>query len=156
MGIIPLADVLEALFTKQVEKCNHFAQVYSLYKMRVTHQGEEKSYEKLMSIVKTHLEDRHKSKMRNQNDNTGGSRIAKAAPSTDARKKGDCIQWNKSGTCSRGKNCPWDHVDSKKGTRSGSPEGKGRGKGGKRGKGKSNSPSATRDGRRGVRSPSAT
>ena len=114
----PSSDILENLFEKQVQKCQHFSQVYSLYKMDVAHKGAEKSYPALRSYVVNHLEERRQQKLDDQTLSTsryagtvsrptGSQKSLRGRSEEPKLKKGECIAWAKYGRCDRGNNCPW-------------------------------------------------
>ena len=99
--------MLEGLLRKQLEKSEQLKNVISFYWQDITQGGEEKSYEKLLTILRTHIDrkrlDRNKASLDKGRHATPG--VAKPKPS-----KGTCHQWSEKGQCSSGADCPW--VDS--------------------------------------------
>ena len=112
----------------------------SLYWRDATQRSESKSYEKLMIVLKLHLDSKRLERNKLALDR-GRQRITPAPKSG----KGKCHQWEQHGKCYRGADCSWvgshtiDLALSKSPSRGRSP-GKGGGKAGKGGvkaKGKS-------------------
>eukprot|EP00973_Karenia_brevis_P027855 3837716-Karenia_brevis.AAC.1 len=52
---------METLFIKQLRKCGHLKENLALYELEVTQKGVPRSYDRLIGIVRTHLEARRKS-----------------------------------------------------------------------------------------------
>ena len=96
MRSVPNEDILENLFDAQIRKCSHFHSTYSLYEMQTTHGGDKKTYEKLRTMVLTHIALRQQNKITAQAQNTQ-NRSAAAAPG--GPRKGDCHKWMKTGNC---------------------------------------------------------
>ena len=128
---VPPQDILESLFRKQLERSESLKGMMTLLNMNVTQNGEVRSYEKLVSMLRTFLEDSRRRRNRDALTNQQGR--SRATPATgEAPKKapGDCHTFMKYGSCSR-PDCPWNHPIAA--ARSGEPPGKG-------GKSRSNSP----------------
>ena len=112
----PTDDILLALFSDEVAKCGHLKHTLELIKLQDIHSGEKMKYQRLLTICKTHIEQRRKEKLRNEAYSgadaaaSGGNKATPAAK----RQAGDCLQWRK-GNCSRGHGCPYDHDSSKQG-----------------------------------------
>ena len=131
---IPPESVLESLFRRQVEKTDDLKELLALYNQDVTQRGEPRSYTKLKGMVETHLEQKRRSK--NRDDMRPGRAKSLASAGGDPQRKsktGECKAFVKYGNCPRGEDCPWDHPKDVK-PRGRSPGGKGGGKKGKRGK----------------------
>ena len=56
----PSREIKESLFTDQVRQCKHFEQACELYVTKCTHEGLEKSYDKLREYVPAHLDENNK------------------------------------------------------------------------------------------------
>ena len=126
-------EMLESLYNREVKKSPQFHQTYILYEQDVTHRGEPRSYYRLKAMVIKHLEtktaDAHLAN-RDQRESGNWSRVPNISmglvaqnawgnqyaggPSTP-RKSGECHQWVFMGSCSRLPNCPYDHIQSRKG-----------------------------------------
>ena len=110
-------DILLALFSDEVGKCGHLKHTLEFIKLQDVHSGEKMQYERLLTICKTHIETRRKEKLRNEAYSgaeaaaSGGNKATPAAK----RQAGDCNQWRKTGNCSRGIGCPYDHDEAKRG-----------------------------------------
>ena len=92
--------------------------------MRTTHEGEKKTYEKLRTMVLTHIALRQQNKVTAAAQNTFYNSAAAAA---DGPRKGDCNKWMKTGNCAAGRSCPFAHDDANKGSKKKSKGGKGSG-----------------------------
>ena len=117
-----------------------FKGVMDLYNQQTIHEGKPKSYEKLMTMLKTHIAEKRRAKIRADHDQKARAALtqelkALATPKSSGKtkaSKGDCRQWMSKGTCHKGKDCPFDHDDDKRGSRKGrskTPKGRGRSKG---------------------------
>ena len=123
---IPEEQVLESLYFCQIEQSAQLKTALQLYTDGIVHKGEEKSYEKLRTIVRAHLE--HKRLKSNRDAMDGGKgypgkgkgkgkgkrkgKRSKSAPGTKVA-AGDCRQFLKTGSCSRGDSCPYVHDHAK-------------------------------------------
>ena len=122
LKVIPSAAILESLVLKQLQKSHQLKDMLALYHQDVVHRGEARSYERIMKMVTSHLEFRRRQKTR---DDMSQNPRSLAQPSstkaggdskplqTDRPKQGDCRQFLKTGSCSRGKACPWKHEKEK-------------------------------------------
>ena len=136
---IPPESVLESLFRRQIEKTDDLKELLALYNQDVTQRGESRSYSKLKTMVETHLEQKRRSK--NRDDMRPGRAKGLASAGGDLQRKskqGECRTFVKSGNCPRGDDCPWDHPSGigprgRSPKRGSSPKGKGKGKTPKRG-----------------------
>ena len=96
-------------------------------------------YNKLLLMTKTQIDENVRKKNRdelarkNATARATGTPAAGAAASETGTGKGVCKQWQKSGSCSRGDNCPWAHTGT-------GGKGKGKGKGKDKKRGRSSSP----------------
>ena len=99
----PSDSMLEGLLRKQLDKSKQLKNAISLCWQDITQRGEEKSYDKLLTILRSHIDrkrlDRNKASL-----DRGRHATPAAKPGTG---KGTCHQWNEKGQCSRGANCPW-------------------------------------------------
>ena len=91
--------------------------------MRTTHEGEKKTYDKLRTMVLTHIALRQQNKITAQAQNTHNRNTAAAAPG--GPRQGDCYKWTKTGNCAAGNGCPFAHEKEKRGSKK---KGKGSGK----------------------------
>ena len=102
--------MLEGLLRNQLEKSEQLKNAMSLYWQDITQRGEEKSYEKLLTILRTHIDrkrlDRNKASL-------GKGPSAAAAAGNKTSGKGTCHQWDEKGKCSRGDTCPWVNAHTK-------------------------------------------
>ena len=114
MCSVPSEDILENLFDAQIRKCSHFHSTYSLYEMRTTHEGERKTYNKLRTMVLTHIALRQQNKITAQAQHPHNQSAA-AAPG-GARKR-DCYKWMETGNCTAGDECPFAHDNAKRGSK---------------------------------------
>jgi hypothetical protein len=136
---VPPPEILESLFRKQLERSDCLKNVMSLYNLDITHNGKERSYERLLSMIRSQIEDNRRRRNRDEMSHRGKGRANPATSADPKKKQGDCHQFMNNGICSR-ENCPWNHP-LEHGQRKGSPEGRssspngGKGKGGKKGKG---------------------
>eukprot|EP00973_Karenia_brevis_P078303 10872838-Karenia_brevis.AAC.1 len=64
MRATPPADIMETLFIKQLRKCGHLKENMALYDLEVTQKGVPRSYDRLLSMVRTHLEARRRNRNR--------------------------------------------------------------------------------------------
>ena len=103
------SDILEDLFLRQLEKTDQLKGMSDLYQLGITQN------QRLVGMVKARLEERRQKKNRDEYSQ-GGSRKPRTASPAPARgrntspgKKGRCMQYSKSGTCSRGNTCPYKH-----------------------------------------------
>lgn len=136
---IPPESVLESLFRRQVEKTDDLKELLALYNQDVTQRGESRSYAKLKTMVENHLEQKRRSK--NRDDMRPGRAKTLASAGGDLQRKskqGECRTFVKTGNCPRGEDCPWDHPSDvnprgRSPKRGNSPKGKGGGKTPKRG-----------------------
>jgi len=85
---IPEENVLESLFRRQLEASSQLKETMALYNLGITQRGEERSYQRLMSMAKTHLERRRLDKNREDLDTKGRSSYASAAKG-DRKGKGE-------------------------------------------------------------------
>ena len=111
---VPTEDILESLYKRQLQKSTQLEKAIALYDDNILHNGEKKSYERLCTIVRSHLS--RKRLQKNQQvmrETLGGKGLAgKGAggnPKKPKRVQGDCTQFMKTGTCSRGNKCPYNH-----------------------------------------------
>jgi hypothetical protein len=149
LGLLDVPDdkILESLFQAQLDHSVQLKDALALYHVDVTQNGKEKSYEKLQSIVRIHLEDRQRKKVRDQSQKhqkafPAGKPKAKGSPK---KKKGDCYTFAERGSCPRGKDCPFLHDQETSNERKGrprekTPEGKGKGKGKSKSQSRESSP----------------
>jgi len=119
----PSEAIKEGLFRKQLERSHQLTAAMALINQDVTQRGEKRSYDRLYQMVLLHIE--HKNKVKNRNDLASKSGRF-GAPATDPQKaskgkKGDCRQYIKKGSCSRGDECPFIHDDDKANARRGRP-----------------------------------
>ena len=122
----PTDSMLEGLLRNQLEKSEQLKNSMSLYWQDITQRGEEKSYEKLLTTLRTHIDrkrlDRNKASL-------GKGPNAAAAAGPKPATKGTCHQWDEKGKCSRGDKCPWVNSHTKERANSVRPTSKGPGKG---------------------------
>eukprot|EP00973_Karenia_brevis_P042190 5841576-Karenia_brevis.AAC.1 len=64
MKSTPPADIMETLCIKQLRKCGHLKEQLALDELEVIHKGVLRSYDRLLHVVRTHLEARRR--MRNR------------------------------------------------------------------------------------------
>ena len=133
---MPPIEILEALFRKQLERTESLRSMMALYTQDVTLNGKPRDYDRLVSMVRTHLEEKRRQKNREELSTKNQGRAVPAGADTGNIKQGDCRNWINVGSCQRGDNCPWKHDAKKKGERKGRPRsgspGKGKPKGGGR------------------------
>ena len=124
----PGDEYLECLFKRQIEKSRQLEQAMALYNQGIAHEGKPRSYDRMVSIVTSHLEEKKRRKNREMMEAglQGGNRLAPAKQDTKPQ-KGICYQWSKGGSCTKGEDCPYSHPQAQRGR---SPERKA---GGKRG-----------------------
>eukprot|EP00973_Karenia_brevis_P043453 6022164-Karenia_brevis.AAC.1 len=60
----PPGDIMETLFIKQLRKCGHLKEQSALYELEVTQKSVPRSYDRLIHVVRIHLEARRR--MRNR------------------------------------------------------------------------------------------
>ena len=104
----PSEEIMESLFRRQLERSVQLKELMSLYNQDIVQRGDKRSYERLMKMLTAHLEQRRRQQNR---DNLSGSRVRAATPARGDPKQGDCRQWCKTGSCSRGDACPWAHSE---------------------------------------------
>ena len=68
MRKVPDDEMLESLFSKQLKFSKQFEQTMLLYQLGITQNGESRSYEKLVSMARSHLEERRRKKVRDAKD----------------------------------------------------------------------------------------
>ena len=139
MAHMPEDHYLESLYFKQLEKCDQIQNALQLYIQDHVQRGEPKSYTKLRKMVRNHLDQKTRERHIQQRERRGERGLVanpknkakakpKSRPGTPTPKTGDCHQWVRKGSCSRGDDCNFKHDDDKKGpqsrTRSPSPSGK--------------------------------
>ena len=157
---MPDDHFLESMFRRQLEKSQKLKSLMALYHQGITHEGKERSYQRLRIMVETYLDDNLL--RRNQAALTSSGRGANAFVGVDGKvqaRSGYCNKWSKQGECAAGGKCPWaaSHTEEnrawykyqpevdEKGKVKASSKGKGKGKGkGKSKKGRSASPSQNR------------
>ena len=59
---IPNTKILESLFFSQLEKADSLKDLLELYRQDVTQRGHSKDYDRLLQMVKCHLEERRRKK----------------------------------------------------------------------------------------------
>ena len=130
-------ELLENLLNKQLEFCQEFRATYDLYELGITQGGQKRSYERLMSMVRTHIKSKRKKQQRS--DMHYRSQSVQPTMHGYAAQAGLCFSWAKWGNCPRGDNCPYraSHTQENANTRGkGKGKRKGKGKGKSKGKGK--------------------
>ena len=125
---MPTEKYLEHLFFQQLSKSKQLEQPIALYKQAIAHEGAPRSYQRLLTMVAIHIEERQMAKMRDQVDNNG--QRAHAAKGKGKTGSGVCRQWQKHGTCSR-EDCPWKSSHTDEVHRRGRPRDKSQGSGGR-------------------------
>ena len=109
----PAANIKFSLFKDQVTQCTHFSSAFLVWKTLCTHNGEERSYEKLREYVLAHLAERKAQSITDQatahfHTTAHVAQSSASAGASGKWQKGDCIQKWKKGHCSR-KNCLFNH-----------------------------------------------
>lgn len=109
LNIAELPDeiFIETIFRKQLDRSDQLKNAMSLYWLDITQKGESKSYEKLKSIVRLHLDKRKLERNKHALDRNHSKQHLTPAGSSGGGslgpRKGDCRQWAKEGTFSRGR-----------------------------------------------------
>ena len=129
MKNLPDEEYLENLYRKQVRKSKQFEQLYSQLEADHVLRNRPRTYHDLKALVRYHLDketrDRHLESKRRAHE--------RGLAGMSSRKAGDCHQWLKAGSCSKGDDCPFNHPEDRKGA--GKSRGRGRAKARSRGKG---------------------
>ena len=129
----PPEEILETIYSKQLEQSIQFKDTMNLYKLNASQGMIIPSYRQLKRMVKYFLEDQ-----RTQRHDAGllAIRPGMAAPAlkdSKDKKTNDCRQWIKLGKCARGNDCHYKHVPAMKGpTKTPGPSAKSKGKDKKR------------------------
>lgn len=74
---LPTSDILEELFLRELEKTDQLKGMLDLYRLGITQKGEPKDYERLVGMVKAHLEERRQKT--NRDEYSQGWRAKKAS-----------------------------------------------------------------------------
>ena len=111
MKSIPDEEYLENLYRRQVKKSKQFELLYNQLEADHMLRGRPKSYQDLKSMVRMHLD----KETRDKHLDAKRKAHTKGLAAMGNRKSGDCRQWLKSGKCSRGDDCPWNHPADKRG-----------------------------------------
>ena len=90
---VPAAQVMENLFKTQLEKSDQLKNVITMYDHDVVHRGDPKDYEKLKTMLETHLnkrrQDRNRQALTNKNDGGGNRPRAYSAGAGNRKGKGN-------------------------------------------------------------------
>lgn len=142
-ALVPTEPMLESLFLRQIRKYDGLKLQIHKYEEDVTMNGQPRDYQRLRKIIEICL---HQQKLKANNRKYANGSDNRAAtpvgPSADQRRKspngkgsgkraktpeagkkqqGDCFAWTNKGTCYKGSDCSFEHVESKKGSGKKSP-----------------------------------
>ena len=129
---VPDDETLEALYKKQLDKSVQLKDKLALYEQGIALDGKSESYQELKRLVTAHIEQRRRKKNRDAMGAKGKAAAAKAVK-TKAKAKaaaGDCRQFLKHGSCSRGEDCPYNHDPNKAPAKKSRSQSRGRSPGG--------------------------
>ena len=98
------------------------------------HGAEEAAYERLVKLVKAHIEEKRLKKNRDIKLGALDGQQANSAKGKGKKQKGVCWQYQKKGVCNRGDDCSLIHDTENAEERRGRSKGKGKGKGKNRSK----------------------
>ena len=82
---IPDEVIMGSLFFGQLEKADTLKSLLELYRLDVTQNGKPKDYERLLTMVQRHLEERRRKK--NRDEYSQGGRQSSASPVGDKGSK---------------------------------------------------------------------
>eukprot|EP00973_Karenia_brevis_P089178 12366579-Karenia_brevis.AAC.1 len=76
MKAIPPGDIMETLFIKQLRTCGHLKRQLALYELEVTQKNVPRSYDRLVQVVRIHLESRRRMRNRENMEHGHGHGLA--------------------------------------------------------------------------------
>ena len=115
---MPSDDILEGLYKLRIRESEKLKTVLELYNMEIHQKKAGPDYHKLMTMVKTSIEQHLRIKnFWNRNGNFEKNAVVKNQGTKQRVQRilGDCWQWETNGQCVKGDNCSFRHDMNKRG-----------------------------------------